>query len=358
MAPTCIFCKSEFCDKATLNKHQKTSKYCIKIQLENDPTKIIDTNSNECTFCKKQLTTRYSLNSHLNICKAKKKQIEEENKLKSVEEKVEKLTQEIIQLKEKPTTTIINTHNTDNSVNTINQHNYTSLLDYKTESITETFKKHYSKIEHLLKSDQKQLADITVQHVLYGKEQPMYYVTDRSRNKFMYTDNENNEKEDANATLLRSLVYRGIKPIIKNLYYEEFKRLRSELADHQRRDSDVLIKSTRDDLKELEEAYIEMDIIQESDDYISQLSRCLPTSIRDRLHRDNLEMKQLQANYDSDEEFKRELEREVRMIGDYSAVELQKFKDLYKETGETRGPHSITKNPKYLPEYISFLQEL
>jgi len=33
------------------------------------------------------------------------------------------------------------------------------------------------------------------------------------------------------------------------------------------------------------------------------------------------------------EEFKRELEREVRMIGDYSAVELQKFKDLYKETG-------------------------
>jgi len=150
------------------------------------------------------------------------------------------------------------------------------------------------------------------------------------------------------------LVYRGMKPIIKNLYHEEFKRLRSELAEYQRRDSADLISCAREDLRDLEEAYQQMDIIKESDDYISQLSRCLPTSIRDRLYRDNV------ANipdYDSDEEFKIQLEREVRMIGDYSAVELQKFKDLYKKTGETRGPTSITKNPNYLKEYIQFLLE-
>ena len=350
MAPICVFCKSEFCDKSTLNKHQKTSKYCIKIQLKNDPTKIIDTTCNQCTFCTKKLTTRYSLNSHLNTCKVKKRVKEEENKLKSVEEKVEKLTQEIIQLKEKPVTII---NNTDNSINTINQHNYTSLLDCKTETITDTFKKHYTKIEHLLKSDQKHLADMTVQHVLSGKENPMYYVTDRSRHKFMYTDKENNEKEDANATILRSLVYRGMKPIIKKLYHEEFKRLRSDLAEYQRRDSAELISCVREDLRDLEEAYKQMDIIQESDDYISQLSRCLPTSIRDRLYRDNIAI----PDYDSDEEFKRQLEREVRMIGDYCVVELQKFKELYKKTGETRGPPSITKNPTYLKEYIQFLLE-
>ena len=352
----CCYCKSEFYDKCNLNKHQRTSKYCLKIQLEKEPDKINEIIEYHCDYCKKQLSTKYSLATHLNICKAKKKHVEEENKIKSVEEEVKKLKNEIIQLKEKPLTTIINTH-TDNSVNTINQHNYSSLLDYKTESITETFKKHYTKIEHLLKTDQKQLADMTVQHMLSGKEQPMYFVTDRSRNKFMYTDQENNEKEDANASLLRSLVYRCIKPIIKNLYHEEFKRLRSDLAEYQRRESTALVASTRDDLKELEEAYQQMDIIKESDDYISQLSKCLPTSIRDRLHRDNLEMKQLQDHYDSDEEFKKELEREVRMIGDYSAVELQKFKDLYKKTGETRGPASITQNPKYLPEYTRFLME-
>jgi hypothetical protein len=353
----CCYCKSEFYDKCNLNKHQRTSKYCLKIQVEKQPDKINNIIEYHCDYCKKQLSTQYSLATHLTTCKTKKKKEEKEekeNKLKSVEEDVKKLKDEIIQLKEKPTTTIINT---DNSVNTINQHNYTSLLDYKTESITETFKKHYTKIEHLLKSDQKHLADITVQHVLSGKENPMYFVTDRSRNKFMYTDKENNEKEDANASLLRSLVYRGIKPIIKNLYYKEFKRLRSDLAEYQRRDNGDLIASTRQDLKELEEAYQQMDIIQESDDYISQLSRCLPTSIRDRLYHDNLEIEAKIANYDSDEEFKRELEREVRMIGDYSAVELQKFKDLYKETGETKGPPSIIKNPKYLQEYFQFLSE-
>ena len=192
---------------------------------------------------------------------------------------------------------------------------------------------------------------MTVQHVLSGKENPMYYVTDRSRHKFMYTDKENNEKEDANATILRSLVYRGMKPIIKKLYHEEFKRLRSDLAEYQRRDSAELISCVREDLRDLEEAYKQMDIIQESDDYISQLSRCLPTSIRDRLYRDNIAI----PDYDSDEEFKRQLEREVRMIGDYCVVELQKFKELYKKTGETRGPPSITKNPTYLKEYIQFL---
>ena len=101
MAPKCIFCKSEFCDKATLNKHQKTSKYCIKIQLENDPNKIIDTDSNECTFCKKQLTTRYSLNTHLTTCKTKKKQEEKKNEILIIQKHNDKAMLEIQKEKDK-----------------------------------------------------------------------------------------------------------------------------------------------------------------------------------------------------------------------------------------------------------------
>jgi len=342
MNNTCEYCKKDFKLKGSLTRHIKTSKNCLKLRSEEDDISTV------CTSCNKKLSSKQRLVTHMKICK-------ETNNMNDIKTQVKQLVEEVIQLKEKPTTIINNnTNNTDNSIKTV-IHNYSSILDYKPEAITETFRKHYNSIEHLLKSDQRQLADMTVKHVLSGTEQPLYFVTDRSRNKFIYTDQENNEQEDSNATILRSLVYRGIKPIVKNIYHEEFKRLRSELADHQRRDSAVLIASTRDDLKELEEAYRQMDIIQESDDYISQLSRCLPTSIRDRIYKDNLQMKQLQDHYDSDEEFKRELEREVRMIGDYSAVELQKFKDLYKTTGETRGPPSITKNPKYLKEYIEFL---
>jgi hypothetical protein len=69
---------------------------------------------------------------------------------------------------------------------------------------------------------------MTVKHLLSGKEQPMYYVADRSRNKFMYTDTENNEKEDANASILRSLVYRGIRPVIKNIYHKDFNNINLE----------------------------------------------------------------------------------------------------------------------------------
>lgn len=307
----CEYCKKDFKLKGSLTRHIKTSKNCLKLRNDEDVSTV-------CTSCNKKLSSKQRLVSHIKICK-------ETNNMNELKKQVKQLAEEVIQLKEKPTTIINNnTNNTDNSVKSV-IHNYSSILDYKTESITETFKKHYNTVEHLLKTDQKHLADMTVKHVLSGKEQPLYFVTDRSRSKFIYTDQENNEQEDANATILRSLVYRGIKPIIKNIYHEEFKRLRSELADHQRRDSGNLILSTRDDLKELEEAYKQMDIIKESDDYISQLSKCLPTSIRDRIYKDNLQMKELQDHYDSDEEFKRELEREVRMIGDYSAVELQRF---------------------------------
>jgi len=349
----CNYCNKELSDKSNLNKHQNTSKYCIKIQIQLEPDKTIE-NRFDCEFCKKILTTKYSLNKHLTICKSKIEKTD--HIIDSLKETVKNLTKEVVQLKEKPTT--INVHNTDNSTKSITN-NYTSLLDCKPETVTETFKKHYNTIDHFLNGDQKKLADMTVKYFLSGKEQPMYYITDRSRNKFMYTDKENNEKEDSNAIILRSLVYRGIKPIIKNIYNDEFKRLRKELAEYQRKDdedADLCIASRHRDLKELEEAYKQMDIIKESDDYISQLCKCLPSSIIDRIYRDNLKLSEIE--YDSDEEFKRQLEYEVRMIADYSVLELQKYKDLYKSTNEIKGPQTILTNPKYRKEFMSFLMDV
>lgn len=341
---TCNYCKTELSTKSALTKHIKTSRYCIEMRESVVESKLFD-----CEYCKGDFTSKHRLTLHRNICRAKKEEqiVTGENVLTVVSQ----LQKEVAQLKEKPTITVNNT-NTDNSIKTItNTHNYSSLLDCSTESITETFKKHYNKIEHLLQGDQKHLADVTVEHLLSGKDQPMYFVTDRSRNKFMYTDSEKNEKEDANATILRSLVYRGIKPIIKDLYHDEFKRLRKELDDE---DADACVMSRHTDLKELEEAYHQMDIIKESDDYILQLSKCLPSSILNRICKDNRNS----VDYDSDEEFKRQLEHESRMIGDYSALELQKYKDLYRQTGETRGPPTIIENQRYRKEFVAFLHEL
>jgi len=358
--PVCTFCNKDFFEKCNLTKHQKTSKYCIEIQKSLNKYDEIEHDEYKCEFCQKNVTTYDSLKKHFLICKAKKKKDEENNDLNNVKTEVLNLKKEIQQLKECPPTTINVTDNstksiTDNSTKTIN--NYSSILDYNPELVTEKFKKHYT-INNLLTGNQRQLADMTVKHLLSGKEQPMYYVADRSRNKFMYTDTENNEKEDANACILRSLVYRGIRPVIKNIYHQEFKRLRGELAKYQRIDIDSSIANMHLELRELEESYKKMDIINESGDYISQLSKCLPTSILDRIYHDNLinQSIALDPQYDSDEEFKQQLEKEVRMIGDHCVVELQKYKDLYQKTGETFGPVSITRNPKYHQEYSNFLQ--
>jgi len=353
----CNYCKTELSTKSGLTKHIKTSRYCIEMRENSVEFKLF-----ECVYCKGDFTSKYRLNLHLNICRAKKLKEKESINGENVLTIVSNLQKEVAQLKEKPNITVNNTNNTntDNSIKTVT-HNYSSLLDCSTESITEILKKHYNKIEHLLQGDQKQLANVTVNHLLLGKDQPMYYVTDRSRNKFMYTDSDKNEKEDTNATILRSLVYRGVKPIIKGLYRDEFKRLRRELAMYQRKfkddeDADACVMARHRDLKELEEAYHQMDIIKESDDYIVQLSKCLPSSIRDRLYKDRLDRDSIE--YDSDEEFKRQLEHESRMIGNYSVLELQKYKDLYRKTGKIEGPSSIVETQRYYTEFVDFLDEL
>ena len=354
---TCTYCKSEFFDKCNLNKHQRTSKYCLKIQLKKDPSKLIEISEHHCEYCKKQLSTKYSLGTHLKTCKAKKIRIEEEIKLKNVEEEMTKLKDEMTRLKEKSlssTTTIIN--NTDNSVKTINQHNYSSLLDCTTESVTETFRKHYKTVQHLLESDQKQLANITVEHFLSGKDQPMYYVTDRSRNKFMFTDRENNEKEDANASLLRKLVYKGLKPIICNLYEKQLLKLNDDLTRYLRKDDGALIACARDEIKELEESYKNANILKEGDDYISQLSKCLPTSIKDRIYHDSLGLED--DDEESEREFQMKIQNKLRMIGRYTANELKEYKRQFKENREVYLPKDIVSDPTQYAEVMTFFREV
>ena len=334
----CKNCKKSFARKYCLERHLKSSKICKE---DNNPN-----NSKTCEFCDKTLSTKQRLLSHIKICKHNN----------TYHEEIQELRKEINQLKEKPvTTTIINNTNTDNSVKTINQHNYSSLLDCSTESVTETFRKHYKTVQHLLESDQKQLANITVEHLLSGKDQPMYFVTDRSRNKFMFTDRENNEKEDANANLLRKLVYKGLKPIISTLYEKQLLKLNDDLTRYLRKDDGALIACARDEIKELEESYKNANILKEGEDYIVQLSKCLPTSIKDRIYHDSLGLES--DDEDSELEFQLKLKKKMRIIGNYTANELKDYKRQFKENREVYLPKEIVSDPKQYREVMAFFRE-
>ncbi len=88
----CQYYKKEFKTSNYLLKHQKTTKFCLKIQrgeIEND--------TNECSFCNKTFANKGNLNIHISICKEKQKKdtvdviiANKENELNSLVEKYEK----------------------------------------------------------------------------------------------------------------------------------------------------------------------------------------------------------------------------------------------------------------------------
>jgi len=57
----CTFCNNKFSSKSALHHHQKSAKYCIKIQGKN-------LTMFTCNYCKKTLSTKQNLNVHMNNC--------------------------------------------------------------------------------------------------------------------------------------------------------------------------------------------------------------------------------------------------------------------------------------------------
>jgi len=322
---TCNFCKSDFYDKSTLNRHQHTSKKCKKIQ-ENKKDVL---ENKMCIFCKKELSTKQRLQTHLTSCKSKNSK------------EIQKISSELENLKNCSTTNI-----TINVNNLITNNNYGSILHCLTkENVEESFKDF--SINDL---NQRKLAEMTIKNLLSGKDNPLYLCKDRSRNKFVYTDEDNNEKEDPNAILLRTLVYKGVSPLIQKMYTERAIELHNELARCLRTSNTATVLCSRDDIKELDNVYKKIDIIKDGNEYISQLSKNLPSSLEDRKEKDKL-----QLEISSDEDIQQYINSQIRMIGNYTISELSKFKIIYLETGILKGPTDIIMDQKWKEEYIQYM---
>ena len=77
----CTFCKKIFSYKSSLKFHQKTTKYCLKLQGKDE-----DINSVSCKYCNKEFTTKQNQIFHYGCCKDK----ELYDKLKEKEEELKK----------------------------------------------------------------------------------------------------------------------------------------------------------------------------------------------------------------------------------------------------------------------------
>ncbi len=103
MENICTFCNKQYNSLSSLNYHQKTAKFCLKlqqnIQEENNNTNF------SCEHCEKIFSTKFNLNRHLGICNIKilKDTLNQELKLKEeyyLKEKSE-LDKQIINFNEK-----------------------------------------------------------------------------------------------------------------------------------------------------------------------------------------------------------------------------------------------------------------
>ena len=207
----CEYCKHNYYDKSTLKKHQKTSKFCIRLQIEKNQT-IFSNDKFICNFCNKELTTKQSLDRHINVCKSKKNN--EDSKIEKLEKLVNELNNEIKEIKDNKNTNVINT-TINNTVNNITINNIDFMSFMTGERIKEIFDQKFN-IETLFGSE-KSLANFTIENFLSGKDKPIYLCTDKERNKFIFLDKNNKKINDTNAQILIDLIMKyGFNKIKKS----------------------------------------------------------------------------------------------------------------------------------------------
>jgi uncharacterized Zn-finger protein len=73
MSFSCEYCEKEFSLHGNLLKHQKTTKYCIKLQKEKTNQIIVNCNLFKCEYCYKEFTTKNNINRHYETCLKKYK---------------------------------------------------------------------------------------------------------------------------------------------------------------------------------------------------------------------------------------------------------------------------------------------
>jgi len=235
----CTFCKKIFTSKSILSTHQKTAKYCLKIQGVSEVL-----NEYKCIYCNKEFTTKQHLLNHESICKEK----EISNKIKVVKEqldncfnkekeklikhfnkekeklqfKLEEKDKIIIELKEKVAElngrihTLKDDHEvfkeiakqpkTTNNNNTLN---ITSSIDFD----------NIDKIKYVIENDfninyaingQKGIANFVKDKLLKDDNgKPLYICTDPSRQIFKYKDSRGEIKKDVEAKKLTEYIVDG-----------------------------------------------------------------------------------------------------------------------------------------------------
>ena len=378
---TCNFCTKNFSNKYNLKRHQK-SKICT-VEKE----KVIF----KCKVCLKILSTKQYLQQHLLQCETKAKklveleiektkdEVNEKQNYKKLEEKIDDMSRQLETLKTNPPTTItinsstnVNDNSTKIQANTTT-HNYASILSITKDMVKDIFKKNYTLKD--LAGSQKALANFTTRNILNNSDinNPVYLCKDKTRQKFVFTDEEQNEVEDIGASMLIKLVSKGLDHT-NDIYKKETEKLTKKIERLEQTDTDndnySVIVEIRDQLNLLRDNYEEtINIMKDGDRYRSQLAKMLPTSLTDRMIVDK-KLKELssETESDSDEEvilkkviIDKEMPYELHdktalHIGGMTYGKLILYKKHYQKTGEVKMPERFIQNKKLVDKFYEYIE--
>jgi hypothetical protein len=219
----CTHCKKNFTNKSTLTRHQKTAKFCIKLQKETE-IKENEMRENErriektlrfiCCACGRKLSSKQCLKGHLLVCEEYKLIKDEEIKKITLEKdaQIEKLDKQVSVLQDKLENIAVKaisrpTNTTTNKTQINNNFNLTPISD-------ERFIESVSKLtlEYLLRGPQG-YAQFALDHPLKDS----VICSDYARRKVEYKEEDGTVKIDPEMTFLSSKFFQSIKTKNKEL---------------------------------------------------------------------------------------------------------------------------------------------
>jgi hypothetical protein len=248
MSLNCQYCKKTFTTKGNLIKHQRSAKYCIKIQKE-EGNILNDIKEFKCFHCHKTFTDKNNLIKHELNCQTKF--LDEIEKLKSIisekDERILDLEGEVAQLKEENRMIEIKTEKrmlekqTQHLQSTVdeiakqprttnnNKILITTPLDLSKESVKTAIEVGFSH-EHLALG-QKGVAQFAYNNILKDSDGKLKYVcTDPSRQIFQYKSNDGKIQKDVRATKLTKAILNGdIKQTSHKIAWDNMKDGNNEI---------------------------------------------------------------------------------------------------------------------------------
>ena len=237
----CEFCKNIFSTKTNLNSHQKTAKYCLKIQGIEVQKKY------ECKWCNKSFEIFSNFERHKKVCKDPKKieEYEYQNKIKeqeimNVKEENNILKKEIEMLKN----TIYELREDKKDLH--DRYDNLSLTAVKrpvnnTKNIQ--INNFIQKMEPLRIEDiEESVPMLTLDHHVKGAEGYAEYAlefpfkdkivcVDVNRNKIKYKDGEGNVIEDVGFRKMMTKMCESLKDRSFNLCQEHYEKLSSKFTE-------------------------------------------------------------------------------------------------------------------------------